>query len=234
MDDMNGSKNYETEYYIDQGAEVIAEGEVTRKTFNLVLGGAIMYGIVVNILMCMFCAPLAFSINPFILLIGYIACSFAGITIANKSDKPAVSFLGYNLLVVPLGLVLTIMVTAYGGVTSPVVLHTFVMTMEITAIMVIGSVVFPAVFEKMGGFLFIALIGILIASVIEIIIRQNFTWLSFIAALVFSLYIGYDIRKAQKMRPTVDNAIDCALSVYLDIINLFMRLLSISGSKGKK
>jgi FtsH-binding integral membrane protein len=30
---------------------------------------------------------------------------------------------------------------------------------------------------------------------------------------------------------TADNAIDCALAVYLDFINIFIRLLELSGTK---
>ena len=52
-----------------------------------------------------------------------------------------------------------------------------------------------------------------------------------IAAGLFSLYIGYDVYRSQQFAKTVDNAVDCALDIYLDIANLFIRLLSIMGKK---
>ena len=82
-------------------------------------------------------------------------------------------------------------------------------------------------------FLFVALIALVIASIIEMFLRSNLLIVSYIAALIFSLYIGYDIYRAQRTEPTLDKAIDSALSVYLDIINLFMRILSITGSKNR-
>ena len=59
-------------------------------------------------------------------------------------------------------------------------------------------------------------------------VRQNVSAL--IGAVIFSLYIGYDYWKAQQYPKTVDNAVDSALDIYLDIINLFMRILSILGN----
>ena len=47
------------------------------------------------------------------------------------------------------------------------------------------------------------------------------------SAGIFSLYIGYDYQRAQFYPPTVDNAVDCALDIYLDIINLFLDILRI-------
>ena len=53
-------------------------------------------------------------------------------------------------------------------------------------------------------------------------------WWDWLVALLFCGYIGYDWAKAQEKRKTLDNAVDSAVDLYLDIINLFVRLL---GSK---
>ena len=56
-----------------------------------------------------------------------------------------------------------------------------------------------------------------------------------LVALLFCLYIGYDWAKAQDVPRTADNAVDAVLELYLDIINLFIRILEILGkSKSKK
>jgi len=54
---------------------------------------------------------------------------------------------------------------------------------------------------------------------------------SWISAIIFSLYIAYDVYRSQQFPPTIDNAIDSAIDIYLDIINLFLDILEIIGKK---
>ena len=49
-----------------------------------------------------------------------------------------------------------------------------------------------------------------------------------VGSIIILGYIGYDWAKAQEKRKTLDNAVDSAVDLYLDVINLFVRLL---GSK---
>ena len=56
---------------------------------------------------------------------------------------------------------------------------------------------------------------------------------AWIGAVVFSVYIAYDFHRAQAFPKTLDNAVDSALDIYLDIINLFLKILRILGSRGK-
>ena len=55
-----------------------------------------------------------------------------------------------------------------------------------------------------------------------------FNW---VFVLIFSGYIGYDWYRAQNVAPTADNAIDCVCARYMDIVNLFIRLLRIFEKK---
>ncbi len=45
------------------------------------------------------------------------------------------------------------------------------------------------------------------------------------------MYIGYDIYRSQQYPKTLDNAVDSALDIYMDIANLFIRILSILGKR---
>ncbi len=47
----------------------------------------------------------------------------------------------------------------------------------------------------------------------------------------FCGYIGVDWGRANQIERTVDNAIDSAAALYLDIINLFLRILRIMSKK---
>jgi FtsH-binding integral membrane protein len=58
---------------------------------------------------------------------------------------------------------------------------------------------------------------------------NNIGIIDYIAAGIFSLYIGYDMYRASVIERNIDNAVDVALSLYLDIINLFLEILKILG-----
>ncbi len=199
------------------------------RTYNLILGGVVLYGLVVNYILCAFAGEFAQNINPIILYIGYFVLGMLGIFIANKSNSAIISFVGYNMLCVPLGLIVAVSVQFYGGIDSRVVRMVFFYTIIITAIMVLSAIAFPQLFEKIGKALFIALIGIAICGIFVIFFQGLHYVYSLFAAVLFSLYIGFDFYRSQKFVKTADNAVDCALDIYLDIVNLFLTLLSIFG-----
>jgi FtsH-binding integral membrane protein len=92
-----------------------------------------------------------------------------------------------------------------------------------------------------GSFLFMGLIGIIIASVVNIFIRSSATSMiiSYIGVIVFVGLTAYDTQKIKNMALTQPaglegevirkGAILGALSLYLDFINLFLMLLRILG-----
>ena len=53
------------------------------------------------------------AIHPLLFILGFFACAMGGVFLFNKSDKPAISFLGYNLVVLPFGLVITLVISQY-------------------------------------------------------------------------------------------------------------------------
>ena len=75
------------------------------------------------------------------------------------------------------------------------------------------------------------LFAIIIGSALCMFLGWSTYYLSSFAAAIFSLYIGYDMYRAQRYPKTADNAVDCAVDIYLDIINLFLRLLRILGRR---
>lgn len=204
---------------------------ISDRRYNLTMGATVLYGLLVNALLCATVgAQVYYSINPIVFLICYFVCCLGGTFLARSSDNPVMSFLGYNLVVVPVGLVVSSCVWYYGGIDSSVVLGAFYYTMLITAIMILSSTLFPNLFANLGGILFAALIGVLISGVLMIFIPALGGVYSLFAAAVFSLYIGYDYYRAQRCLKTTDNAIDCAMDIYLDIINLFLQILRILGN----
>ncbi len=85
----------------------------------------------------------------------------------------------------------------------------------------------------LGGVLFLALIGVLIATVIGIFFRFPLYWIvvSAISALLFTGFIVYDLNRiARAGRVSQGDAILLAVSVFLDIVNLFLSLLRLFSS----
>lgn len=214
----------------------VAKGRILDdRTYNLALGGTVLYGLFINILMYFIFGDIANSFNPIAFLIGYFVCAITGIIMSAKSTTPLISFIGYNLVVVPIGFVVGIVVDAYvKNGDSSLVFQAIVLTAIITTVMINLSIIFPQFFSKLGGLLFGLLLGLIIAELLSIFIfhweQTIFAW---IGAIIFTLYIGYDYWKAQQYPKTLDNAIDSAVDIYLDIINLFIRILEILGSKSR-
>ena len=201
--------------------------ELTNSRFNLFLGLFILYGVLVNVLTSFLMAGHDFTSAQMIaVLVLSLVCGIAGVFVALKNDRPIVSFLGYNMLVIPFGLMLSMVVQLYSPM---VVFEAFFLTAMIMFVMIIAATIIPEWFEGLGTVLFIALIGLIIAEVICIFIGITPLWISAISALIFSCYIGYDWTMAQAGPKTLDAAIDSALNIYLDIVNLFLDLLRIVG-----
>lgn len=92
---------------------------------------------------------------------------------------------------------------------------------------------------SIGQFMFVGLIAIIIASVINIFVGSTVTQMviSAIAVIVFLGLTAYDtqnIREQLSMADSRGNAeVVGALSLYLNFINLFMSLLQLFGSKNE-
>lgn len=204
------------------GAEIIS-----GQMYNLIIGGCVLWGLLVNVWLCSTVRNVFQHVNPIVFYILYIVLCFAGIRVSRRSQNPAVSFLGYNMIVVPMGLLISGTVNLYLGVNPSIVTDALLYTLLISAGMTGASMAFPELFSKLGGMLLGALLGLFLCEILLLIFRVQQNVTDWICAGIFSLYIGFDIWRSQQFVKTVDNAVDCALDIYLDIINLFVRLLSI-------
>ena len=207
---------------------------LSQQSYNTLFGIVVLYGLIIDYLLCAYGVEFAMSINPIILIISYFAFEYLGLLLSIFSKKAIVSFIGYNLLVIPSGLVLSLVLQEYGGIDTIIVKQAFLYTSIITGVMITLGILFPKFFEKMSGVLFIAVFGLLIAEIIMLIFNIKNILISWIGAIIYSLYIGYHIYKSQQYKKTVDNAVDCALDMYLDIIGLFLYILDILGEAKDK
>lgn len=91
---------------------------------------------------------------------------------------------------------------------------------------------------KIGSFLFMALIGLIIASVVNIFVASNtFDWIiSIVGVLIFVGLTAWDTQNVKRMAqlnldPSMADKLATmgALNLYLDFINLFLYLIRIFG-----
>ena len=92
----------------------------------------------------------------------------------------------------------------------------------------------------MGSFLFMGLIGIIIASIVNIFMQSSMMYfvISVLGVLIFVGLTAYDTQKIKNMYMAYDSgevsakkAIMGALTLYLDFINLFIMLLRLFGTR---
>jgi len=128
-----------------------------------------------------------------------------------------------------MGLLLTYFVS-YFEIGS--ILLAFMATGVVTIVMIIAAVIFPDFFKGLGRVLCVTLLVTIIAELIlSVIMGIGATVFDFIVVIIFCGYVGYDWVKAQEYPKTIDNAIDSAADIYVDIVNLFVRILSIIGDR---
>lgn len=87
-------------------------------------------------------------------------------------------------------------------------------------------------FSFLGGFLLIALFMLIVMGLLNIFFFRSkiFSLVrAYIGAIIFTLYLLYDFDRLEKMAGDESwvVAIDIAVNIYLDIINLFLNLLEI-------
>jgi FtsH-binding integral membrane protein len=90
--------------------------------------------------------------------------------------------------------------------------------------------------ESMGQFMFIGLIAIVIASIVNIFIGST-VMATVISALAIIIFLGLTAYDTQRIREAVsvdtDPAVEVtgALTLYMDFINLFLNLLQLFGDR---
>lgn len=163
--------------------------------------------------------------------IGLVIGISAGI---NKLSSPVATLLFYLFAVVN-GAALAPIFLVYTGAS---IAKTFFITAGTFGAMSIYGYTTSADLSKMGNILFMALIGLIIASVVNIFAHSDtLQWIISIAGvLIFVGLTAWDTQQIKQMAAQMPSAgvsrlaVLGALSLYLDFINLFLYLLRFFGS----
>ena len=135
------------------------------------------------------------------------------------------------------GITLSFIFLAY---TAASIAKVFFITAGTFALMAVVGSTTKVDLSKMGGLLLMALLGIILASVVNVFVKSSgFDFiLSIVTVLVFVGLTAYDTQKIKEMLLMAPDtgevaqkvALMGALSLYLDFVNLFIHLLRIFGS----
>ena len=110
--------------------------------YNLVIGLTLCWGFWVNWWMVGNIPVESIrSIHPWLFFGGYFASCLTGAWLFHSSNKPWVSFLGYNLVVVPFGLIVNLVVSRYDSA----LVHEAI---RITALVTLGMMAFGTLFPR--------------------------------------------------------------------------------------
>jgi len=216
--------------YIREG-----ETEISERAFNLIIGGMLLWGFLLNYLtVTLFTEQairLVMGMNPFLFLIAYFALVLVGNMLVTR-DSASLSFIGYTMIAAPIGIVLCM--TLQGIPVNTVKSAVLVTAIVSLSFMIVGTL-FPGFFLKMGRVLIFALFFMVIGSGISMLLfgRRSGMLYEWLGTAIFSLFIGYDWARANTCAKTVNNAIDLSASLYLDIVNLFLRILQIMNRNRK-
>lgn len=167
-----------------------------------------------------------------LVLVGY--CALACVTDLAKK-VPA----NYILLsVMTVGFAITM---AYAGATAGT--NTFLIALGMTLMLVVALTLFAFQtrfdFTGCGPFVLVLLLVLLLFGVISAVVRNNIFRIVYasIGVMVFGFYLVYDTQvivggKHRSSKYSIDDYVFGAISLYIDVINLFTHLLSLINCAG--
>lgn len=202
------------------------EQELTTKKYNIIIGLVLLWGVSVNAVVCAVFPDVFMKWDARTVFGVYSVLATVGVCMSIFISNAFVSFLGFNLVVLPLGIPLSIALKMFG---NSMVVHTFSLATMLTIMMLVVAVLKPEIFESSETMIIVSIVAILIfETVINLSGGVPGHWWDGLVAFLFSTYIGVSWTRAQKRDKTVDNAVDSPVRMYLDFINLFVRVI---GSK---
>jgi hypothetical protein len=226
--------------YTASTAETEAQKEFITKVFGwmtaaLVITGVVARGVFTSeaLQQFVFGTPFVF----FALIIGQLGLVvYLSAAINRMSAATATwTFLGYSAIN---GLTLSVLFFAF---TNESIASTFIITAATFGVMAAWGYFTKKDLTGLGSLAFMGLIGILIASLVNLFLRsEGLYWIvSYIGVLVFTGLTAYDTQAIKNMyayggagsEQNQKVAVLGALRLYLDFINLFIMMLRIMGRR---
>ena len=168
----------------------------------------------------------------FIVQIGIVM----GISGAINRISASVALLLFFVYAASLGVTIGLIVSSYA---SASVVSAFVSASAMFGAAAVYGTVTKRSLAAMGGILFMALIGLLVAMLVNIFLQSStVTWIvSIVGVLLFTALTAYDVQRiragdlAAQTGSMEKAAVIGALKLYLDFINLFLFMLRLFGGR---
>ncbi|MGQ9889850.1 MAG: Bax inhibitor-1/YccA family protein [Aggregatilineales bacterium] len=183
------------------------------------------------------------ALNPIVLIVAVVAQLglVLGLSFGLRRFSAQTATIMFLLYAGTMGFTLSLVLLAFSATSIAAALGT---TAVLFGTMTVIGLTTQMDLSKVGTYLFIGLIGLLIAMVVNIFLRSS--GLEFIISiagvLIFTGLAAYDTQKIKQM--AMDPAIEAegpelmhklsimgALTLYLDLVNLFLFLLRLFGSR---
>lgn len=205
--------------------------ELTESRYNLTIGLTLAWGFLINFVLVRDLQPRILEMMLYgtgggmiAFLIAYFVLVMVGSSMV-RSYSAVKCFIGYNLIALPVGVLVAMATAMYDpGIVTRAALSTAIVTL----VMMIVATAMPSIFQRMAGGLSVALLATIVVEALgSIFFRSVYTITDWVVVGIMCMYIGYDWVRANSVQRTTTNAIAAASALYLDIINIFVRLLSI-------
>jgi FtsH-binding integral membrane protein len=181
-------------------------------------------GLLVTALVCFLTAKTAVLSIPLLIVAFLVTLVLVMATVATRGLTSAAAFLGVS---VAEGLMIGPLVKLAVAVNPMLLVAAILLTAVLFLVLTVYVFVSGKDFSFMGGGLLIALVALIIASVAAMFFPAMVVFVSAAGALVFGLFVLYDTSSLLNKSYEDDQYASAALSIYLDIVGLFVNLLSL-------
>jgi FtsH-binding integral membrane protein len=147
-----------------------------------------------------------------------------------------------------LGLAMFFVFAATMGITVGVIVSLYKVQSVITAFLAASAMfgaaaIYGATTKRsltgLGGFLFMGMIGLLVASIVNLFLPTNaLGWIiSLVGVVIFTIYTAYDVQRisygdyAASLGSVEKASVLGAIHLYINFVNLFLFLLRLMGSR---
>lgn len=231
---MNELEQYESPIYTEQ-RQGPAPRLISRRLYNLVLTGLVLLSFAIMAACSQMTSTLEFWMfvqrNPLLFTLLTLVGSFGGIivmNIARARENLSLGMIGYTVFTLTFGFTTSMVLSMYSLDT---ITAAFTATAGIMVVFGAAGIAFPRFFERLMPICALGLLAVIVVEFALMLfgVQQSLTDIAVI--VLFCGFIGYDVHRASTATPTLSNAVWYAIELYLDIINVFLRLLQLFGRR---
>ncbi|WP_144744182.1 Bax inhibitor-1 family protein [Enorma burkinafasonensis] len=228
---MNEVERYGSPIYREQPAPQL----ISRRLYNLVLTGFVVLSFVIMAACSYITGTREFLLfmvrNPMLVTVGSLVGSIGGIiamSIGRSRENLTLGLIGYAFFSLTFGFTTSIALSAYD---MESISMAFTATAGIMIVFGAAGFMFPDFFARLQGVLAVGLLAIIAVELVLMFMGVQQSVTDIVVILLFCGFIGYDVYRASTALPTFTNALWYAVDLYLDIINVFLRLLALFGRR---